>query len=177
MPIARGTRPPRWTWTYATLYMGLAGWRRGETKASIRLMEEGLRKADAGVEEEAPGEFAELAGRPHRCRGELGRTVPQDTPHGPLERASPSRTGSSGGPSAPSKRWRARPSRVALQASLLSGDLFVEYGKAILASQRPKGLKGDDREGYEEALRKRAGSFYERSLDRYARRARPARGR
>jgi hypothetical protein len=44
----------------------------------------------------------------------------------------------------------------------------VEYGKAILASQRPKALKGGDREGYEEALRERARSFYERSLDRYA---------
>ncbi len=61
---------PRWKWTYATLYMGLAGWRRGETKASIRLMEEGLRKADAGVEEEAPGEFAELAGKARIAVGE-----------------------------------------------------------------------------------------------------------
>jgi len=60
------------------------------------------------------------------------------------------------------------PLEVALQASLHSGDLFVEYGKAILASQRPKGLGGRDREEYEEALRDRARSFYERSIDRYA---------
>jgi hypothetical protein len=60
------------------------------------------------------------------------------------------------------------PLEVALQASLLAGDLLVEYGKAILDSQRPKGLKGGDREGYEEALRERARSFYERSFDRYS---------
>jgi len=62
MPIARGTRT-RWKWTYATLYTGLADWQRGETKASIRRMEEGLRKVDAGVEENAPEEFAELTGK------------------------------------------------------------------------------------------------------------------
>jgi hypothetical protein len=44
----------------------------------------------------------------------------------------------------------------------------VEYGKAILGSQRPKGLKGNDREEYEEALKDRARSFFERSVDRYA---------
>ena len=61
---------PRWKWTYATLYTGLADWRQGETKASIRRMEEGLRKADAGVEEEVPGEFAELAGKVRIAIGE-----------------------------------------------------------------------------------------------------------
>ena len=61
---------PRWKWTYATLYTGLADWRRGETKASIRRMEEGLRKADAGVEAEAPEEFAELAGKVRIAIGE-----------------------------------------------------------------------------------------------------------
>jgi len=161
---------PRWTWTYATLYMGLAGWRRGETKASIRLMEEGLRKADAGVEEDAPGEFLELAGKARIAVGEnwaeqFRRTrllVPLDKSLAIKDRFFRRALG------AFEKVESEAPLEVALQASLLSGDLFVEYGKAILASQRPKGLKGDDREGYEEALRERAGSFYERSLDRYA---------
>ena len=36
------------------------------------------------------------------------------------------------------------PLEIALQADLLSGDLLIEYGKAILDSQRPKGLKGED---------------------------------
>ncbi len=161
---------PRWKWTYATLYTGLAGWRRGETKASIRLMEEGLRKADAGVEAEAPEEFAELAGKVRIAVGENWAEQFRKTPlRVPLEKSL-----------AIKDRFFRRalgdfekaeseaPLEVALQASLLSGDLLVEYGKAILASQRPKGLKGDDRDGYEEALRDRARSFYERSLDRYA---------
>jgi tetratricopeptide (TPR) repeat protein len=161
---------PRWKWTYATLYLGLAGWRRGETKTSIRLMEEGLRKADGGVEEDAPEEFSELAGKVRIAVGEnwaeqFRRTrllVPLDKSLAIKDRFFRRALG------AFEKAESEAPIEVALQASLLSGDLLVEYGKAILASQRPKGLKGDDREGYEEALRDRARSFYERSLDRYA---------
>jgi tetratricopeptide (TPR) repeat protein len=161
---------PRWKWTYATFYMGLAGWRRGETKASIRLMEEGLRIADAGVEEEAPGEFAELAGKVRIAVGEnwaeqFRKTrllVPLDKSLAIKDRFFRRAL------DAFEKVESEAPLEVALQASLLSGDLLVEYGKAILASQRPKGLKGSDREGYEEALRDRARSFYDRSLDRYA---------
>jgi hypothetical protein len=161
---------PRWKWSYATLYMGLAGWRRGETKASMRLMEEGLRKADAGVEEEAPGEFAELAGKVRIAVGEnwaeqFRKTrllVPLDKSLAIKDRFFRRALG------AFEKVESDAPLEVALQASLLAGDLLVEYGKAIQASQRPKGLKGSDREGYEEALRDRARSFYERSLDRFA---------
>jgi len=60
------------------------------------------------------------------------------------------------------------PLELSLQASQLSGDLFMEYGKAVLASQRPKGLEGSDREGYEEALKARARSLFERAVERYA---------
>jgi len=161
---------PRWKWTYATLYMGLAGWQRGETKASLRLMEEGLRKADAGVEEEAPGVFAVMTGKARIAVGEnwaeqfrgTRLLVPLDKSLAIKDRFFRRALG------AFEKVESEAPLEVALQASLLSGDLFVEYGKAIQASQRPKGLKGGDREGYEEALRERARSFYERSLDQYA---------
>ncbi len=161
---------PRWKWTYATFYVGLAGWQRGETKASIRLLEEGLRKADAGVEAEAPGEFAELAGKARIAVGEnwaeqFRKTrllVPLDKSLAIKDRFFRRAL------DAFEKVESEAPLEVALQASLLSGDLLVEYGKAILASQRPKGLKGSDREGYEEALRERARSFYDRSIDRYA---------
>jgi outer membrane protein assembly factor BamD (BamD/ComL family) len=161
---------PRWKWAYATLYTGLANWRRGETKESIRRMEEGLRKADAGVEEDAPEEFAELVGKVRIAVGEnwaeqFRKTrllVPLDKSLAIKDRFFRRALG------AFEKVESDAPLEVALQASLLSGDLLVEYGKAILASQRPKGLKGDDREGYEKALRDRARSFYERSLDRYA---------
>ncbi|MBP2676726.1 MAG: hypothetical protein H6Q84_3566, partial [Deltaproteobacteria bacterium] len=161
---------PRWKWTYATFYLGLAGWRRGETKASIRLMEEGLRIADAGVEVEVPGEFAELAGKVRIAVGEnwaeqFRKTrllVPLDKSLAIKDRFFRRALG------AFEKVESEAPLEVALQASMRSGDLLVEYGKAILSSQRPKGLKGSDREGYEEALRDRARSFYDRSLDRYA---------
>jgi tetratricopeptide (TPR) repeat protein len=161
---------PRWKWTYATLYTGLADWRRGEAKGSIRRMEEGLRKADAGVEGEAPGEFAELVGKVRIAVGEnwaeqFRKTrllIPLDKSLAVKDRFFRRAL------DAFEKAESEAPLEVALQASLHSGDLLVEYGKAILASQRPKGLKGDDREGYEEALRDRARSFYERSLDRYA---------
>jgi len=137
---------------------------------SIRLMEEGLRKADAGVEEEAPEEFAVLTGKARIIVGEnwaeqFRKTrllVPLDKSLAIKDRFFRRALG------AFEKAESEAPLEVALQASLRSGDLLVEYGKAILASQRPKGLKGDDREGYEEALRDQARSFYERSLDRYA---------
>ena len=161
---------PRWKWAYATLSLGLAGRQPGETKLSIRLMEEGLRKADAGVEEEAPEEFAVLTGKARIIVGEnwaeqFRKTrllVPLDKSLAIKDRFFRRALG------AFEKAESEAPLEVALQASLRSGDLLVEYGKAILASQRPKGLKGDDREGYEEALRDQARSFYERSLDRYA---------
>jgi hypothetical protein len=161
---------PRWKWAYATLFLGLAGRQRGETKSSVRLMEEGLRKADAGVEEEAPEEFAELAGKVRIAVGEnwaeqFRKTrlqVPLDKSLAVKDRFFRHALG------AFEKVESEAPLEVALQASLLAGDLLVEYGKAILESQRPKGLKGGDREGYEEALRERARSFYERSFDRYS---------
>ncbi|MBP2686253.1 MAG: hypothetical protein H6Q81_1158, partial [Deltaproteobacteria bacterium] len=160
---------PRWKWAYATLSLGLAGRQRGETKSSIRLMEEGLRKADAGVEEEAPEEFAELTGKARIAIGEnwaeqfrkTRLVVPLEKSLAIKDRFFRQALG------AFEKVESEAPLEVALQASLLSGDLLVEYGKAIQASQRPKGLKGSDREGYEEALRDRERSFYERSLDRY----------
>ena len=56
---------------------------------------------------------------------------------------------------------------MALTASQLSGDLLVEFGKAVLASQRPKGMREEERARYEVALAGRARPFFERSLDWY----------
>lgn len=161
---------PRWMWAYATLSLGLAGRDGGETKASMRRMEEGLRRVDAGVEKEAPRELAVLAGKARIAVGEdwagqFRRTrllVPLDKSLAAKDWFFRRALG------AFEKAEREAPLEVALDASLRSGDLFVEYGKAIQASQRPNGLMGSDREGYEEALRDRTRSFYERSLDRYA---------
>ncbi|HSG05944.1 MAG TPA: hypothetical protein VLB09_06060, partial [Nitrospiria bacterium] len=41
--------------------------------------------------------------------------------------------------------------------------LFVDFGKSILESQRPKGMSGEIRERYEEELRIRARTFFEES--------------
>ena len=170
---------PRWKWTYATLYMGLAGWRRGETKASIRLLEEGLRKADAGMEEEAPGEFAELAGKARIAVGEnwaeqFRKTrllVPLDKSLAIKDRFFRRALG------AFEKVESEAPLEVALQASLLSGDLLVEYGKAILASQRPKGLKGERPRRIRRGVAG-SGEIVLRTVPRpVRRRAGPARGR
>ena len=61
---------PVWMWTYGTLYVGLAAGQRGDSRTSLRLLEEGLRKVDAGGSEEFPREVAELAGRAHIAVGE-----------------------------------------------------------------------------------------------------------
>ncbi|MGB6410434.1 MAG: hypothetical protein WBF16_04445, partial [Candidatus Deferrimicrobiaceae bacterium] len=65
------------------------------------------------------------------------------------------------------KAERKAPLEVALSASQLSGDLLVEFGKAILSSQQPKGMSEEERAQYEEALAGRARPFFERSLDWY----------
>ena len=161
---------PAWMWTYATLSIGLDGWGREKSKSSIRLMEEGLRKVDTGVEEEGAGELAELAGKVRIAIGEnwaeqfrkTRLVIPLEKSLAMKDRLFRKALGEY------EKAAGESPLEVAIQADLLSGDLLVEYGKAILDSQRPKGLKGIDREEYEEALGIRAKSFFERSVDFYA---------
>jgi hypothetical protein len=133
-------------------------------------MEEGLRKLDAGAGEDSPEELAELAGKVRIAVGEnwaeqfrkTRLVVPLDKSLAIKDKLFRRALGEF------EKAGKEAPLEVALQADLLSGDLFVEYGKAILDSQRPKGLKGSDREEYEEALRKRARSYIERSVDWYS---------
>lgn len=161
---------PAWKWTYATLSLGLDGWGREKSKTSIRLMEEGLRKVDAAAGEEESGEVAELAGKARIAIGESWAeqfrktrlVVPLEKSLAVKDRLFRRALGFF------EKAAEDSPLEVAIQADLLSGDLLVEYGKAILDSQRPKGLKGADRQEYEEALWTRARSFFERSADWYA---------
>ena len=161
---------PAWMWTYATLSVGLAALQRGDSKTSIPLIEEGLRKVDAGAEGGSPEAMALLVGRARIAIGEnwaeqfrMTRLVL------PLEKSIITkdrlfREALGAFTIAESES----PLEISLRASRLSGDLLMEYGNAILASQRPKGLTGSDREGYEEALMARARSFFERSVERYA---------
>jgi hypothetical protein len=125
---------------------------------------------DGGVGEEFPRELANLAGRARIAVGENWAdqfrknplVVPLDKSLAIKDRFFRLALG------AFEKAEGAPDLELSLQASQLSGDLFLEYGKAILASQRPKGLKGSDREGYEEALKVRARSYLERAMDLYA---------
>ena len=166
---ARYPAPP-WMWTYATLSVGLAAWQRGDTKGSIRLMEEGLQKVDAGMEGGVPGELAELAGKARIAVGEnwagqfrkIRLVAPLDKSLAAKDRLFRRAL------EAFSKVENEAPLDLSLQASQLSGDLLVEYGKAVLASQRPKGMRKIDREVYEEGLKTRARFFFERSMDWYA---------
>ena len=161
---------PVWMWTYATLYVGLAAGQRGDSRTSLRLLEEGLRKVDAEGSEGFPREVAELAGRAHIAVGEnwteqfrkTRLVVPLEKSLAIKDRFFRLALG------AFAKAEGRGTLELSLLASRLSGDLFLEYGKAILGSQRTKGLTGSDRDGYEEALKSRARSFFERSVDWYA---------
>jgi hypothetical protein len=59
------------------------------------------------------------------------------------------------------------PTEISINASQMSGDLFVEFGKSILDSQRPKGLTGEERETYEGGLKERARGFFQKGLEWY----------
>ena len=161
---------PAWRWTYATLFVGLAAGRSGDTKASIRLMEEGLRKVDSGMDGGSPEELAELAGKARIAVGENWAEQFRKTRLVvPLEKSlSIKDRFFRRALAAFAKVQSEAPLELSLQASQRSGDLLLEYGKAILASQRPKGLRGSDRKEYEEGLKTRARSFFERSVDWYS---------
>jgi TolA-binding protein len=167
----RGRHPsPSWMWTYATLSVGLAAWQRNDSKTSIPLLEEGLRRVDAGAGEESPEALGVLAARARIAIGEnwagqfrMTRLVlPLEKSLATKDRFFRQALG------AFTKAESEAPLEISLQASRLAGDLFMEYGNAVLASQRPKGVKGSDLEQYEEALTARARSFFERSVERYA---------
>jgi hypothetical protein len=162
---------PDWMWTYATLYVGLEARRREDTKNSNRLLEEGLRKVDGGVEIWAHPELAELTGKARIAVGESWAEQFRNTRLVvPLEKSLAVKDRFFRlALDAFAKAESGSPLELSLQATQLSGDLFMEFGKAILASQRPKGLEGSDLEEYEEALMARARSFFERSADWYAR--------
>jgi tetratricopeptide (TPR) repeat protein len=160
---------PRWMSAYATLVIGAMKLTDGDTKTAIREMEAGLRQVEVGLEPEAPGELMEMAGRARISIGEnwADQFRKAHLVH-PLEKSL-----------AVKERFFRQalaafemagvdaPLEVALKASRLSADLFVEFGKSILESQRPKGMGGRDRANYDEALKSRARTLFERALERY----------
>ncbi len=160
---------PRWMTVYATLAVGLLEWKGKRTKAGIREMEAGLRRMEEGVEPEAPGDLAELAGRARIAMGEYWSeqfrswrlVAPLEKSLAVKDRFFRRALG------AFETTEKEAPLELAVIASELSGDLFVEFGKAILSSEIPKAMKRADRDQYEEALKTRARTFFERAMDRY----------
>jgi tetratricopeptide (TPR) repeat protein len=161
---------PRWAAAYAALSLGLMDYGDGKAETAFRALEAGLKRLDGGVEENAPPEFIGLAAEARivvgRFRADAFRKLKLAPP---FERSL-----------AVKERLFRRaleafreaekeaPLERALVAGQLSGDLLVEFGKAILLSERPRGLGAAEREAYERALRDRARSFFERARDYYA---------
>lgn len=160
---------PRWRWAYATISIGLLAWERGDATNAIRALEEGIRRMDAGVEKDAPRELFEIKGKGILILGEYwAKQFRKLKLVEPLEKSL-----------AIKERFFRRalalfdkaaqesPTVVAIRASQLSGDLFVDFGKAILDAQRPKGLQGEESERFEKALSRRAEGFFEKGMARY----------
>ncbi len=160
---------PRWRNAYATLSVGLADWKDGKVRPALRAMEAGIRAVDGGVEADAPKDLFEVAGNAQIAIGEywadqfrkLKLTAPLEKNLAIKDRFFRRSL------EAFEKAERRAPLEVALSASERSGDLLVEFGKAVLASQRPKGMSKEERARYEVALADRARPFFERSLDWY----------
>jgi len=160
---------PRWMNAYAALSVGLLDWGKGSVKTALREMEGGLRQVEAGMEADAPRELFEVEGKAQIAIGEywadqfrsLKLTAPLEKNLAIKDRFFRRSL------QAFAKAEQKAPLEVALNASQLSGDLLVEFGQAILASQRPKGMSEEERARYEAALAARARPFFERSLDWY----------
>jgi hypothetical protein len=155
---------------YAALAEGLLEWKSGGSKGAVREMEEGLRRMEAGVEPEAPEELNELTGRARIAIGEYwSNQFRRWRLVAPLEKSLAVKDRFfRRALAAFEKTEEEAPLELAVMASLLSGDLLVEFGKSILSSQIPRGMKRTEREKYEEALRMRARTFFDRAMDRYS---------
>jgi tetratricopeptide (TPR) repeat protein len=160
---------PRWMSAYATLVIGATNLQDGKTKTAIREMEAGLRQIDAGLEPDAPGELMEMAGKARISIGEnwadqfrkASLVLPLEKSLAVKERFFRQAL------AAFEMAGIDAPLEVALDASRLSANLFVEFGKSILESQRPKGMDGRESAIYDEALKSRARTLFEKAFDRY----------
>ena len=160
---------PRWRATYATISIGLLAWDRGDAKTAVRELEEGVRMMDAGVEKDAPRELYDIEGRGIIVLGQYwAEQFRKITLVDPLEKSLAIKDRFFRRALALfEKAKQESPTEIAIQASQMSGDLFVDFGKSILGAQRPRGLKGEESERFEEALSERARGFFEKAMDWY----------
>jgi len=161
---------PRWMTIHSILSLGVLAAKGGESRTAIREMEEGIRRLGDGVEKDAPREFFRLAGQARIAVGEHWAEQFRNLKLvAPLERNLALKDKFFQRALALFDQASAEaPLEEAIDASLRSGDLYVEFGRSILDSQRPNGLEGEEREGYEKALKERSRSFFERAQDWYA---------
>ncbi|HEY7586800.1 MAG TPA: hypothetical protein VH866_09865 [Candidatus Deferrimicrobiaceae bacterium] len=160
----------RWMSAYAGLAIGAIKLNGGKTPSAIREMEAALRQVDAGLEPDAPKELFARAGYARIAIGEnwakqfrAARLV------APLEKSLAVKEKLLLRALAAFELAEAdAPLEVAVHASRLAADLFVEFGKSILDSQRPKRMRAVDRANYEEALKRRARVLFEKAVARYA---------
>lgn len=160
---------PRWKSAYATISVGLFSWERGDVKTALRELEGGIQQLDAGLEEDAPGDLWKLGGRARIVLGgywaeqfrKLKLVVPLEKNLAIKNRFFQRALAMF------EKAKEESPTEVSINASQMSGDLFVEFGKSILDSQRPKGLTEEERETYEEGLKERARGFFQKGIDWY----------
>jgi len=166
----RDTYPdPRWRKVFATLSIGMLDWEANHTNPALRELEAGIRLMEKGVEQDAPGELYALAGKSRIVLGthwaeqfrKIGLVIPLEKSLAIKDRFFRRALGSF------EKARSESPVEESLRAAQLSGDLFLDFGKAILESQRPRGLEGEERERYEIELRKRAQALFEKGRDRY----------
>jgi hypothetical protein len=160
---------PRWKSAYATLSIGMIAWKRGDAKTAVRETENGVRRMDAGLEPDAPEAVYALGGKARIALGEYWADQFRKLKLvAPLEKNL-----------AIKDRFFRRalvlfekaseesPTEIAINASQLSGDLYLEFGRSILGSQRPRGLQENERAVFEEGLKERARSFFEQGLAWY----------
>jgi TolA-binding protein len=160
---------PRWKSVYATLSIGLFAWKRGDAKTAVRETEGGIRGMDAGLDNDAPVDVYELGGRARIALGEYwAEQFRQLKLVAPLEKNLAIKDRFFQRALALfEKASEESPIEIAINASQMSGDLFLEFGRAILGSQRPKGLKESESAIFEEGLKERARAFFEQGLAWY----------
>lgn len=160
---------PRWKSAYATLSIGLYAQKRGDARTAIRELEGGIRQMEA-LERDAPRDVFELAGRARIALGEhWAEQFRKMKLVAPLEKNLAIKDRFFRRALALFEQAsEASPAAVAADASQKSGDLFVEFGRAILESQSPRGLSKEESEKFRGALADRARGFFERALDWYA---------